>query len=205
MLEYTTTPLLMPLGFKGSRDYVHGPDLYVACLGAARRRFGRSAWLERIKFQSMIRGQCQLVEGSVEGAAAVMTVRSGSESHLWSIIDTGERIELSRDFDEDGIVARARIRERRIEVDERGAASAVEVVVALTKRLHLHLRPRPDSRWIVVGFRFDRPLEPTATGPFAVELIRSLGDSLTVSEIYEAGRPVGDVTFSLLHVPRTGT
>jgi len=182
--------------FKGDRDYAHGPDLYLAALSAARWRLGAGAWIDRITFSTMVRTDCEIVERLVEGCAASVSVRSGSEAHRWSIVATPNPIELRDDYDEDGMVSAAQITGDRIELGTRSRATAAEEIVALAKRLHQHLRPRLGFRWIVVGFRFDEPLETRAPGPFTVELVRSLGDTLTVSRILVQGRSIGEVTFA---------
>ena len=191
-------PLRMPLFFKGDRDYVHGPDLYTASLHSVRLRLGSDAWIDRITFSTMIRSDCMIVERPVDGASASISIRKGGNLHYWSIVATGLPIEIRHDYDEEGVVGAARIEGSRIGLPVRSRATAAEEVVALTKRLHQHLRPRPGSKWIVVGFRLDQPLENRTPGPFTVELIRSLGDALTISRIHAQGHVLGEVNFSCI-------
>lgn len=188
----------MPLFFKGDRDYVHGPDLYTAALLSARGKLGPAAWIDRITLSAMVRSECEIVAQSVEGASASISIRNGAQVDRWSIVATDFPIEIRYQYDEEGMVGTARIEGSRIELPARSRATAAEEVVALTKRLHQQLRPRPRSKWIVVGFRLDQPLEIRSPGPFAVELVRCLGDALTISRIYAQGRVIGEVTFSCI-------
>jgi hypothetical protein len=113
------------------------------------------------------------------------------------LAETARAVLSRRPYEEDEAVATSRIEGNTIQSGPTEGFSAIEVLVALTKRLHMTLRPR-QSRWAFTRLELLRPLEVTDAGRLRVELVDALGDRLTKSVITSSNAAIGHIYFSAI-------
>jgi hypothetical protein len=190
----------LELGYKGSRDYLHGTDMYRAITEHFSRtlpQYSRQPF--RMLIHGFARNQCDLLydvgaEARTRPERARVEFWVGEDVFGW-LAET-ERPVLSRQpYPEDEIAAGSRIEGNTITSGSPGAFAAIEVLVSLTKRLHMSLRPS-QSRWAFTRLELRRPLEVGDSARLKVELVDALGDRLTKSTVASSAELIGHIYFS---------
>ena len=73
--------------------------------------------------------------------------------------------------------------------------SVIEILVALTKRLHTTLRAGP-AEWAFSRLELKRPLRDSDSSGMQIELLQSLGNRLTKSVVRTGNVTLGNIYFS---------
>jgi hypothetical protein len=196
------SPIQLQCRFKGARTYVHGTDMFAGAQASLQARFGSDCWVREIRFHRLVTTQCDLVSGIDEASAAVLTVQCNENAlERWCIVPRIDPVTERYPYDEDGVVAPSAILGDSISMATRSSATAIEEIVALTKRFHLTKFPSASGRWLFAGLRLLRPLVVEADGPFRMILGRSLGGKLTQSMVEVRGVQIGEIDFALTAEP----
>jgi len=190
------------LAFKGGRDYLHGTDMYDAIIDSLRNA---APLLVQAPFSMSIhefaRSQCDLLytiapdccpkpdDGRVEFSLA-----SGVSGWLR---ETGRPVQESRPYPEDEIVASSKIEGNAIVAGALDTFSAIEILVANTKRLHSTLRGS-EEKWAFTRLDLERPLERSDADGFKIELSSALGNRLTKSIVSTGRQVLGHIFFSAI-------
>ena len=190
----------MDLGFKGTRDYLHGTDLYDGTLQALQRvASGFAHGRLRMVIHEFARRQCDLVYATgaapcprPEAARAEFWLSGGVSAWL---TESARPVTRRRPYPEHEITAGSRIDGTTIHAGGAPSFSPVEVLVTLTKELHLALRGR-DRRWAFTRLELERPLEDTDVASLQIELLQALGNRLTRCVVRIAREPLGHIFFS---------
>lgn len=190
----------MELGFKGTRDYVHGTDMYDGTMQALRRVApGFAHGHLKMVIHEFARRQCDLVYAT-GGAPCPRPPAARAEFRLsggvtaW-LTESDRPVTQRRPYPEHEIAAGSSIAGSTIHAGDAPPSSPIEVLVTLTKELHLALRGR-ERRWAFTRLELERPLEDGDVADLEVELLQALGDRLTRSAVRNARGPLGHIFFS---------
>ena len=201
-IQFATRELDIPL--KGSRTYVRGADIYSAVMKIVSEKWiptGRC----RLAFRRMphrrlelLIGQSKEIELASDDAVADFSVVCGGVSVFGRIRETDLIISERRSFDEGRILGDPNIVDKTIFTKGSRDCQPIDLVVALTKRLHDRLRPLVTGQWIFSRLDIERPLIDTDTEEMSVQILQELGARLTRSEIRIAQQHIGSIFFSVL-------
>ncbi|HSI57157.1 MAG TPA: hypothetical protein VLA16_06355 [Ideonella sp.] len=196
MDDDTSYPLVLP--FKGSRSYLHGSDIVPALLAL-------SGPVDKPSFQfhrMATRPLCARRVGESELAAlrrdeklfVLMSYRDGGgASRLIAVVESGLAQDIARvPFDEEAIVAGARIEGQQICHDDPGTASFIERTIALHKAL-LNRVAGPTA-WVFS--RLDLAQGPVNPARIAIAFSRSMGGQVYKSDLQGDGQALGTIYFS---------
>lgn len=200
MKTIETVPL--ELGYKGTRDYLHGTDMYNAIMEYLDRvapRYLPSPL--KMVIHDFSRNQCDMLY-SIGAERCPRPENARLEFYLSDNVsgwlrETDRLVLARRPYPEDEIVANSRIEGQAIfaAADAACSFSAIEVLVSLTKRLHLIVRSG-SARWAFTRLELQRPLQDGDSGRFQVELLQTLGNRLTKSAVRVGNVPLGHIFFS---------
>lgn len=196
---------LLHFRFKGNRNYVHGPDIY---LEVARRiqDIARNEPINsfRITFHRRITHHCQLflrpvVEGIVKPCNAVTEffVSIGSVPMFGWLHPTDEQITNHYNYAESTILDQCEVGKNTVSTNANFEFSSIEVIVAMTRKMHESLFPEAEGKWIVSRLDSQQMLPAFPTPPLTVKLKQNIGNRLTRSEILFGTNSVGNIFFSL--------
>lgn len=192
----------LDLDFKGSRDYLHGTDMFNKVLALLVSQETEVCDID-FAFHRLARNQLRVVYGLLPtGTEAVATCSfsSNSERKRVNLIETHDLIEGRYPYPEDEIVEAmeidgdARIGVLKGEVHY----SDIEVWVAMTKALHLKVFPHLTGKWLFVRARFPKFIFQSASKERTIKLITSFNDKFTRSDALLDGVKVGEIYFSIL-------
>lgn len=184
------------LQLKGDRSYLHSTDFYD---WLTRELCGSSEWVAKLVFKKIINHQCNIVWGKPEGQSSgffeLKSQQSESIKTGW-LVETGDAAVKRYDYDEDKLVSDSEINdsEQSIHISEQRSASTIEVIVALTKKLHNTLYPLSDGKWLVGQLEFLGPL-PISYKSVGIKVNRVIKGKFAVSSITIDGDDVGSIRF----------
>lgn len=183
--------------FKAERDYVHGSDIFNAISRVATQSFS-GGFVTHIAFRNIARRQCTLAFENLTSLTALATgaIRAcdGRLEPFW-LFDREEEVLGRYAFDEEAIVGSAEIcaDEKSINLLQNGAATPIEYVIALTKRLSYRLAPDIDGRWLFGQLNLDVPLN--ASGVLRIFQKSILHGRMSINEIWLDDTRVGIIRF----------
>jgi hypothetical protein len=192
------------LCFKGDRTYLHGTDVYEAAVERLRAEWpgldGRCRFLfHRLARRPLAALVDRFAPGVARpnGCAAEMHVTGGPvEASVWFVERDGA-VDCRHPYDEDAVVRGVTLSANEISLAEPPPNRAIEVVVALTKRLHYAALAPAAGRWLFVRLDLRRLLRPGDARGVAVRLAGPARAALTRSEIVVRGEPLGSIYFSV--------
>ncbi|MBC04242.1 MAG: hypothetical protein CMJ34_13220 [Phycisphaerae bacterium] len=172
-------------GFKGGRDYIHGPDMYAA---VRDRLFDKPP--ERIinlTMHRLLRGDARVVElapGHEDVVAEVM-VDMGGEEHRLGFQPAGEASIAVRAYAEDEIANRGELVSGGGRLDVPTGFDSIEEAVALIKSWSNRFQP-VSGRWVVA--RIDAiggssPLPRTRDGDLEIRHAGGIAKKLNRFEV----------------------
>lgn len=200
-------PARMPLDlcFKGSREYVHGTDMYDAIAGFATSKLHGEISALQLGIHRFFSHAPDLVwfgAGQVpernKSVVANFSMKSGGATHRGWLEDTTRPVACRRPYDEDRIGNMCRFDESRIILEGTSEFRPIETIVAMTKQLHNRLYRGQAGRWIFTKLELRRPLVSADASFPSVSLLENLHNRLTKSEIGTTEGPIGHVYFSLV-------
>jgi len=184
------------LQFKGGRTYLHSTDFYDWLTNDVCER---DEWVAKLVFKKIISHQCDVVwkqpDGPISGVFELWEHQSDSSKTGW-LVETRETAIKRYDYDEDSLVSAAGIddEEQSIHMGGQRSASAIEVIVALTKKLHNALFPLSSGKWLVGQLEFLGPL-PISYKTVSINLNRIIKGKFSVCSITVDGDTVGSIRF----------
>lgn len=204
-VESSSVRPLVGLKFKGDRQYLQGPDIFVAALNAIAAD-SNIACLNDIDvvFHSMARSGLSLaIDLLPSGTEPVVqiTCRVGDLRQKFYLIDDGRPILERYDYAEDQIVAAT-----DISVSTASATSSmpmpytdIERWVAMVKALHYALYPEVRGKWLFVRGKFSHypGTYQLADIEQQVRVEANFNNKLTRSALLVDGKKLGDIFFSL--------
>ncbi len=195
----------LELCFKGSRDYLHGTDVYDAVAALSRAQLGTGVCHLRLAIHKFFRNQPELVWGTgalpaKRPANAVAEFSAIGEAKVagW-LTETGNAVTCRIAYDEEAIAACCRLAGDGITAWREPPGRPVEVLVAMTKQLHQFLYPvSRGARWIFTRLDLNRLLEHDDPPQFSLRLVDNLHGRITRTEIKSGVQTIGYIFFSLV-------
>jgi hypothetical protein len=188
--------------FRGSRDYVHSTDIYEEIIAGANlmnlRPSGKIDLHVRRKIVSrpIYYFTRQAFLGKDEFAYARIEL-SGAE-WLVRVLNTEHPVEVVKAYDEQRIFDASSIEENSIFLRHNLNMRPIEVVTALSVKLHKALfPPGPRQRWLLGRLDLSRPLSKRDAEFMAIEIERVLGKNITRSRVIAEEGAIGSLTFML--------
>ena len=182
------------LRLKGDRTYVHGSDIFNAAAEVIRDS-EYDGYLAHLSFRHLGRRDCDMLWRRPDAAAILVASgrMSGAGRAFW-IVESTRPVGGQYDFDEDALVAQTIIEEAEIRLERRSQYTAIEEVIALTKRLSYELEPNISGKWLFGQLN----LKETLPGDYSTLVIRrksGIPGRFNVNEVIVDQRSVGDIRF----------
>lgn len=202
--------LYLNIPFKGTRDYLQGPDKYEAIVSFFKSFYPElSGGKLTIVFHRFTNKQCSLVCTELQDSVPQSSVQRPDDFVDEFIYSTKGRdvvgwiVELDKHvvdriaYPEELIFDKCLIDDQRISMKENDLDfTPMEILVAMTKKLHLNLYPS-DKKWVITKIELNRFLEPDDIGKMEVEFKKNFKNRLTRSTVFSKGEVLGDIYFSL--------
>jgi hypothetical protein len=192
------TPL--DLAFKGSRDYLHGTDMYRAIVESLALDPGVPF---RMVIHHFARRQFDLVvgpPGGVPPATAATAFWAGhADARIQGWLEEREAAVTRRvPYDEDAIWSSCQSSGKEIRMTSAAPASftPIEVLVALTKKLHLDAMSAGGTKWAFTQLDVGRLLSPSDVDKFEVRIDQALGTRFTKSSVFVESKRLGTIHFA---------
>jgi len=190
--------------FKGTRDYIHGTDMFNVMMAESRSALTRNNI--HLTIHDFVRTSiCQLVIttskeslNEMKDIAARCQLDLDGVTHWIGIAKDGKN-NVSGErytYDESRIISLCSMDGDGIVLDGLSPFSFIETVVAMNKHLHQQLFPEAIGKWIFT--RLDLPQFCDVRENLALRFRHNMNFRLTKSEIEVDGRTVGDIFFSLV-------
>lgn len=193
----------LQLGFKGSRQYLQGPDIYNGTLQAILAEPGEAVHDINFSFHRLTGDVLLLSDRLIESETkpvAVCSYARGANRRKIYVIETGVPVSERRDYDERAFAA-----DIVVDVDAATATwtastdlSDIETWVALTKALHQRVYASLGGKWILVRCKFNEYVESIGCGRRELRIASNLQNRLTRTVLSLDGHAVGEIHFSLL-------
>lgn len=198
----------LDLQLKGSRDYLHGTDIFEELVKIARNAAGCDGATDfDIAFHSPAHTGLSIQRRMPEtGAYAVLfSFLAGKARQKLYLVEDARPIDVRRPFPEDDIVAAAEISKSGPEHCAHAVLNVlfqftpIECWIAMVKALHLYEFPERNGRWLFTRGRFSRYGDFIGASKYRITLENAVGESFTRSSVHVDGERVGDIFFSLMN------
>lgn len=186
--------------FKGNRNYLHGTDFYQCTVDYAESNLPANAYLCQLTFKRFANKQCELVETqpslkSIVATGKFMLCNGKTQPFWWS--EQAKLVTKRYDFDEETLVSHAQLdlNTKTIQLSQFQQQNiCIEVVVALTKKLHNELSLPIKGKWVFGQLNLIQPL-PINYESIFIELKLLLDSKFSRSAIYINSVYVGEIRF----------
>ena len=182
--------------FKGSRNYVQGPDIVENLF----KRFA-DANIEHIdlKFNGIVTKNLDLIEGS-ESQHARVNIRwleSGQEK-CYQLVENSEEIDSRYEYNEDLIIRNTQLDlgAQRITLKAKTGYTLCENFVAMNKCLLQGLYPEEKGKWYFTRLEQSKIISDEAL--IKVKFVKNFNFRLTKSDILLNDEIIGSVYFSMV-------
>jgi hypothetical protein len=190
--------------FKGTRNYIQGPDIFNAMIGVG----GNATELSNIRFSvhDFVRTPiCRIYEGSSkEEINSVQDIRARCQFDVhgisrWLALTqySGDAASGKRnDYDEARVVSQCRMEGEGVTLVRQSPFTFVETIVSMNKHMHQQLFPEVAGKWIFT--RIDLQNGCVAQEKLALQFRHNMNYRLTKSDILADDKKIGDLYFSLV-------
>lgn len=192
------------LQFKGTRDYLHGTDMYIELIRVLNNRYSlaesRSLRLNINKF-----GKYQFDihfkeptdgPGKPEKATADFLLTLPEESISGWFVQSSRPVESRYPYNEDAVFEHCVIKEQSISIHRDPGYHPVEVAVAMTKHLHESQLPLDDKRWVLTKLHITRLFQSIDASSLVIKLDHNIGTRLSRSTITATDGLIGQIYMS---------
>jgi len=202
MSSRSVTPV--DLNFKGDRHYLHGTDVYDAAVSSLHARWPDIDGRCRFTFHRITSRPLSVIsEPFSQGAArpekcvAEMHVTGGKDqASVWFVQREGE-VTGRYPYDEDRVVAHCVMEGNRIALGAVPKAKPIEIVVAMTKRLHNSILKPETGRWLFTRLDLQRLLQTRDMDGLSVTLAAPARLAITRSNVASRSGDIGSIFFSV--------
>jgi hypothetical protein len=194
------------LAYKGSRTYVHGTTLYQSILkGAAETGLGTPDGKIRIDLHKQLHRQADFVyltpaddAGAPDDAVAAFTLGIGPDTVKGWVAPAGDEVTQSEPYDEDQILARAKITDQAISLKNAPGFDPIEVTTCLAVKIHNTLSPPPaGQKWLLARVTLAQPFRDEDVRDISLQVTRFVGGRFSETVIRRAGEKIGSFNFLL--------
>jgi uncharacterized membrane protein len=186
--------------FKGSRNYIQGPDIFDAALKKIENDFET---IKDIKYSShdWIKNNADLIldpSYEISNYNSIISFVSDKINHRAIIIDNGEKINKRVDYSEDYIFDNSKLNNNEIELIHIKGFSFSELIVSMNKCYLQSLGFK--GKWIVTKLDFFclNDIKNTYNKNVKICLEKNLKNRLTKSTVYLEKQKIGFIYFTLV-------
>ena len=181
---------------------MHGTSFYHAIMKRIEIIYNKcNVWVSRISFPWICKKRVRIIVNPENPDILVSQsdVFCESEQRNDQRIDCRNRKKIKSriEYNEDLITKSAIINEETVFQRERTDFSAIEEIVALTKRLHYHLIPEPKGKWVFSQLDLTQPFSDNREILYSIGIKQNLANKMTVSEVKENDTPIGKIRFTV--------
>lgn len=193
---------LLPLLYKGSRDYLHGSDFFNSLMKLAEENTGDSdSYVERLTFRGYACKLCELIDikpidqGKVIGQVRYMTPVDSNKINFW-LVETDKLVTNRYEFDENVVLLNSNLNEekRSIILPNRSIYTPIEDVIILTKRLNYAISPINNGSWLFGQLDLLEPLIDNYNS-LEIKMKNLIEGKFSINEILIDGRMIGSIRF----------
>ncbi len=192
--------------FKGSRNYVQGPDIFEAVVEKLKLDFDIHNVTD-IKYSAheMLHTNAEMIvsenfnNNDFEKINSVITFKKNDTKCYVVIVENGDKIECSTDYSEEIVRTKSIINKNIITFANELEDSITEIVVSMNKYF-LQETVTKNGKWIVTKFEYKElvNLEDIKDKELKLELTNNFNNKLTKSTIFVDDVAVGYLYFSLI-------
>lgn len=184
------------LKYKGSRNYLHGSDIYNAIDDLLNARF--SGHLACLVFKRFARNQIELQFEKPDDSSQLLghgawQILPGEMVQFW-LQETPQHVTESYPFQEEPITQPAEIDGTMIRGKRANAYSLIENIIALTKCLNYALTPDVNGKWLFGQLNLEKAL-PTEWDEIVVRRGVAVGNRFSRNQIEIDGGDFGEIRF----------
>lgn len=182
--------------FKGSREYVQGPDIVAALFDAMSKR--QLSQMD-LKFNGITKTNMDLVEGNhLKNAQVNIRWQESGEQKKYQLVENGEKINCRYEFHEKEILDKTILNQqnKKIQLQAITGYSVYENIVAMNKFLLQSIFPEEQGKWYFTRLEQARLIADKSL--IEVKLIKNFNFRLTKSDIAIDGEVVGSVYFTMV-------
>ena len=186
---------LKNLSFKGNRKYLHSSTLYESLTNFADDKYPNFSFVSTLEIKNQIENQLCVSETSGFSDVATATVELSGVSKNLHIQVAPQKIQ--KKIDDDAFIYHTEIRYSELTAHMKhlstGRLCCFSAFVFLTRELHQHLYGN-EAVWHFVKCSLNYKL-PETCKVLIVNIVRKLGNVMTISKITIDGQDVGEVHF----------
>ena len=194
--------------FKGSRDYVHGTDMFNKIIELNKERFNGAEFIDiDMTVRSIARTNMNMFESQSFNNNPSMpinanfSINSNGNRIDVLLVENGDAINCKYEYNEEELehAAVVQIEEKIITLSNFSKYTLIEKIVALNKKLLNSLFPNHGGKWYFAKIKL-RELNLNTPVSATIKLVfkKNLDFKLTDTIIYVEGEQVGNIYFSLL-------
>ncbi|MFA7090231.1 MAG: hypothetical protein WC149_00100 [Arcobacteraceae bacterium] len=192
--------------FKGSRNYVQGPDIFDAVIDKLKTQFNMEE-LSEIKYSAheMLHTNANMIimkdfnKDYFERINSVITFRKENIKYYIVVSETEDKIGCSTDYSEETVRLKSILNGNIITFENELEDSITEIIVSMNKYF-LQETVTKNGKWIVTKFEYKEVInmENIKHKELKLELTNNFNNKLTKSTIFVNSCPVGYLYFSLI-------
>ena len=181
------------LGFKGSRDYVHGTDIFNSCENLLN---GRGLYIGALSLRKMTSSHLAITDSPISSRQTVGTVEVVGPTedkgilYLQEVRPATER----RAYDENLIADRALLIGPSASIERMIDFTVIENIVAVKKKLCYALSPIEKGKWVFAQLRLSQKL-PSYFDTLTITRTSKVGSVFSKSDINIDGKLLGQIAF----------
>ncbi len=199
--------------FKGSRNYVQGPDIYTCLLDAIKENFDsyplqiRGSFHRLLSDNGILHIYCDNEEFDQELFYAYFILLFKNEAFYagLSSAETPIGSGTSYEYDEADVLSGMSFDEQTVRLAFKPAFTYMEQIVAMTKWLHQKLYPEVKQKWLFTKFRLQDKIDPRLFPgrELVVKAGKNFRNMLTQNMLALNSEPIGDIWFSAADIQET--
>lgn len=193
---------LLTLGYKGSRDYLHGSDFFNALMDITEEITGSSEnFIDQLIFRRYATQICEITNikpsdsNKVVGQVRYIVPNDKSHMKFW-LVETDTPITDRYPFDETIILDEISLdQEKRLVVlPQCSKYTPIEDVIILTKYLNYSISPITNGNWLFGQLDLTEPLTDLYHS-LEIQMKNLIKGKFSVNDIFLDGRHIGTIRF----------
>jgi hypothetical protein len=195
---------LLSFTFKGTRNYIQGPDIYTKILEYLNTEQFRISNIE-LSFHKIVRNnlrgklfRAENINSDVSNAACIFKFTNNlAEPYVIHLFETDDEVTESHPYYEEKIVdaASLNIAEKSILLASPTPYNNIEKIVALNKALLSQLLTDP-GKWYFTKITIDKDVNHQNPDLIALKLVKNIGSKITKTVILFDDKEQGFIYFS---------
>ncbi|WP_108682486.1 hypothetical protein [Methyloceanibacter sp. wino2] len=191
----------LPTGFKGTRNYLQSADLWNACVEALFGDADKADWSMRMNFRALTDQAPLLVpldEARDRPGRFAEVIASRDDRRLsYVLVESGQPAVGRYEDKESSLNSAVQIDGDVARFDGPLAATPIELIVAMTKKLHLTSVDK-DVRWLATRLALPAAIGDVGKATYEVQLGPLVGKRASRSTVAVDGQVVGEIAFNAI-------